>query len=304
MIVAITGANGFIGQHLVRRFTDAGWTVRPVVRRDFASGAIDTLLAGADAVVHAAGATRAPTARALRESNVALTERVASAVKAGGVRKLIFVSSQAAAGPAASLDEPLADDMACAPVEAYGRSKVDAESVVAASGIPAVVVRPSAVYGPGDRDFLALFWLAKRGVAIHPGNREHWISIVHVDDLADVVLHAASADRTGTYFVANDRPAQWSELFQLGAECAGVELHMDANLPKIVASAGALVGDLAAKLTGHASLMTSGKAALSRERFWVCSNARAKRELAFHPRVSLRSGMQATYDWYVSRGWL
>ena len=83
MIAAITGANGFIGRHLVRRFDEAGWETRPVVRRDLDSDGVERLFAGADVVVHAAGATRAPTHTQLRASNIGLTRRVIEAARRG-----------------------------------------------------------------------------------------------------------------------------------------------------------------------------------------------------------------------------
>ena len=102
MIAAVTGANGFIGQHLVRRFSGAGWEARAVVRRDFdiESGELARRFDGADVVVHAAGATRTPTEAGLRDSNVRLTARVIEAAQRAGVGRLVFISSQAAAGPA------------------------------------------------------------------------------------------------------------------------------------------------------------------------------------------------------------
>ena len=125
MIAAITGANGFIGQHLVRRFAEAGWQVRPVVRRDYESGAMSGLLAGADVVVHAAGATRAPTRDQLRASIVELTAMTLDAARAANVGRFIYISSQAAAGPAPSRDDPVTE--ARSPCRSpYGRAKLEA----------------------------------------------------------------------------------------------------------------------------------------------------------------------------------
>src|SRR5205085_3258016 len=109
MIVAITGANGFIGRHLCRRFAHAGWEVRPVVRADSAS-AEAAKFRGADVVVHAAGATRAPTTAQLVASNVDLTKRVVEEAGRSGAKRLVFISSQAAAGPAGSREAPGCED--------------------------------------------------------------------------------------------------------------------------------------------------------------------------------------------------
>jgi len=307
MIVAITGANGFIGQHLERRFVEGGATVRPLMRRDLHSERLDQLFDEADVIVHAAGATRAPTRAILRESNVALTRRVLAAAQRANVGRFVFVSSQAAAGPASFRDIPVTEEMSPSPIEAYGRSKLDAETLIRESGYASwTIVRPAAVYGPGDRDFLALFRLARFGVAVHPGNREQWVSIVHVREAVDGIIRVASDTQTngGTFFLANDEPVQWSDLFRLAAASHGKALSVDIEVPTWLTGVAALFGDLAAKLSGKAGLLTSEKVALSKPNFWICSNERAKRELGFAPRISLEEGFAETREWYRANGWL
>jgi nucleoside-diphosphate-sugar epimerase len=197
--------------------------------------------------------------------------------------------------------------MRALPVEEYGQSKLDAEAVVrAASKIETVIVRPAAVYGPGDRDFLAMFQLAQRGVAIHAANRDHWLSIIHVQDVCDAVFLCATSPISGgqTYFLANRDPVQWADLFRISAECAERTLRLDVNVPEPVVRMGAAIGDLAATVTGRASLLTSGKVALSRPEFWVCSSEKARRDLSFSARVEPSRGFAETYAWYRSNKWL
>jgi nucleoside-diphosphate-sugar epimerase len=307
MIAVVTGANGFIGRHVCLRLTSEGWTVRAAVRRDLQPDSIANLVTDADLVIHAAGATRAPTDRELTAWNVELTRCVASAASRARVKRFVFISSQAAAGPATSKDAATTEASPLTPIEAYGRSKRDAEIVVREMGdLPHVIVRPAAVYGPWDRDFLALFRLAQHGVAVHPGNRSQWISLLHVDDAVDGIVRASGAGTPTdtTYFLANDAPAQWSELFTLAADVAGRHLRVDVDLPRALVSAGAAIGDLVAKLSGKAGLLTSEKAALSAPRFWICSSAKARDELGFNPRLSLRDGFAETFAWYRSNGWL
>jgi nucleoside-diphosphate-sugar epimerase len=307
MVIAVTGANGFIGQHVVRRFQTAGHDVRPIVRQDFELGRLKQCVTGADVVVHAAGATRAPSVAALRESNVVLATCVAEAARAASVGRIVFVSSLAAAGPAASLGNPVTGNTPPAPVEAYGQSKLDGESLLMnASGVPAVIVRPAAVYGPGDRDFLALFRLARRGLAVHPGNRDHWLSIIHVSDLAEGILRCASAPEAigRIYCLANDEPVRWADLFRVAAGCAGRTVRLDLEIPAPVVRAGAVLGDIAARVTRRAGLLTSRKVALSAPRYWVCSTEQATRELDFTARTELQQGFCDTYRWYLDHGWL
>lgn len=307
MIAAITGANGFIGRHICQRFATEGWSVRQIVRRDIEDGRLSELIADADVVVHAAGATRAPSRAMLRDSNVELTRRVVQMAGTSGARRIIFISSQAAAGPARSPEEGVTEESEPSPIEAYGRSKLDAETVVrlAASGLEYIIIRPASVYGPGDRDFLAMFKLARLGLAVHPGNRQQLISIVHVSDLVDAITSATTTTAVNrTFFVSNDQPVRWRDLFRLAAECAGRTIVADVNLPRPLVVAGAAVGDVVASLRRRAGLLTSEKAMLAKPQYWVCSNERAKRELGFAPRIPLEAGLRDTYEWYVSNGWL
>ena len=175
----------------------------------------------------------------------------------------------------------------------------------APDGLEHVIIRPASVYGPGDRDFLAMFRLARFGLAIHAGNRDQLISIVHVRDLVDAIARAATTPATNrTFFVANDEPVRWRELFRRAAECAGRTIVADVNLPRPLVTAGANVGDIVAKIRRRAGLLTSEKAVLAKPPYWICSNARAKRELGFASRIDLEAGLRETYDWYVANGWL
>src|SRR5262249_35676705 len=271
MLVAITGANGVMGRNLTRHFEREGWTVQSIVRRDFERDLFDRKVFKADVVVHAAGATRAPTRGQLVASNVILTARVMDAARPGKGGRVGFLSFEAAAGPSHSADRPVSEDPDPAPVEAYGRTKLHAEQLVReATDVPSVILRPAAVYGPYDRDFIAMFRLARRGVAMHPANRDQWISILHVDDLARSVLVASTRREAigGTFFVANDRPTQWRDLFQQVALVTGRRIRTDIEVPAWLVRAGAFAGDAVARVTGRAGLLTSGKVALTQPPYW------------------------------------
>ena len=306
MIVAITGANGFIGQHLVRRFGERGWEVRAVVRADFVVGRIDELFRSADVVVHAAGATRASSVARLRESNVDLTRGVMEGARGAEIRRVVFVSSLAAIGPAVSRDQPVSETTPASPFESYGQSKLDAEAVVRAAGVPFTIVRPAAVYGPGDTDFLELFRLARRGLALHPANRRQWVSLIHVTDLANAIVRMAETDEAvgRVYCLGNRVPVQWAELFPVAAACAGTRVLMDVELPGWIVDVGARLGDVVATATGKASLWTTGKTKLAKPTAWVCSSELAHRELGLGPEIPIERGFCETYRWYIEHGWL
>lgn len=328
MLAVVTGANGFIGQHLSARLLEQGWTVRPLARPSSRPSQVSILksevsilpvtysdplalskaVEAADVVFHCAGATRAPTPRELFRANVDLTRGVLSACETSGVKRFVLVSSQAAAGPARSATQPVTEDDISAPMESYGTSKRDAELAVKEEGrrLPYTIVRPAAVYGPADRDFLQMFRSASMGLAVHGVDRKNLISIVYVRDLVDGMIVAATKDVAigRTYFLANDDPVSWGELFTLAAQVGGKRITLELGVPKVLADVAGEVGDVFGKLTGHTPLMSSEKIALGRPPFWICSNARAKKELGFAPKTELRTGLSETYDWYRENRWL
>jgi nucleoside-diphosphate-sugar epimerase len=308
MIAVVTGGSGFIGQHLIRRLLRSGHEVRCLIRASGGAVHADArryvvrfndpgslmnceALDRADVVFHLAGATKAVRQEDFSAANVVPTRNLVAAIAARRLyTRFVFVSSQAAAGPAAARHLAVDEDDIPRPIEAYGRSKLEAERVVERYGerVATTIVRPCSVFGPGDRDFLSLFRLAKRGLILYPGVAEHWLSILYVDDLVDGLLAAATSAEAiaRKYFLASGRRAR----------------HLD--LPSPLISAAAVAGEWFGRLTGTAPLANRSKAALSRPRYWVCSASRARRELAFAPTHSLPEAVRETYYWYRENGWL
>ncbi|WP_336959399.1 NAD-dependent epimerase/dehydratase family protein [Sphingobium aquiterrae] len=183
--LAITGATGFVGAATLDRALKAGFSVNALTRGKqpsrrgvtWVAGALDDqasldrLVRTADAVLHIAGVINAPDRAGFEEGNALGTMRVVDAARKAGVRRFVHVSSLAAREPALS---------------AYGWSKELAERYVKASALDWTIVRPPAVYGPGDREMLELFRMAKRGFMLLPPAGK--LSIIEVGDLADLLL--------------------------------------------------------------------------------------------------------------------
>ncbi|MFL6721387.1 MAG: NAD-dependent epimerase/dehydratase family protein, partial [Sphingomonas sp.] len=156
MRLAITGGTGFVGSHLLDAALAAGHQIQALTRReqpprdnlawmvgDLSSrDALHLLVDGADAIIHVAGTITAPTAAAFEKGNVTGTLAMLAAATAGGIHRFVHVSSLAAREPKLSL---------------YGASKAKAEELVHSSGLDWAIVRPPAVYGPGDKETLELF---------------------------------------------------------------------------------------------------------------------------------------------------
>ena len=328
MIAVVSGSSGFIGSHLVDALLARGATVRALVREGEPTAAVDPRVErsvvdlldsrslreaaaweGATHVFHLAGVTKRRTLAQFRDGNVVPTANVlAAAVARGGATppRVVVVSSQAAAGPAAAADRPVREDDPPRPIEAYGQSKLEAEHAARLheGSLPITIVRPAAVYGPRDGDFLRVFRLATRAVALHAVSRDHAFSIVHVADTVDALLLAAEAPAAvgRTYFVANESPITWRELYAEIARAADVTPTRDIQIPlRLIALAG-LAGDAVGALTGWHSLANRHKTRLARPRWWLCDATRARDELGWRPRMPLQQGIRETYLWYLQAG--
>jgi len=328
MIVVVTGSTGFIGRHLVDALLARGDEVRALVRpetpRDHRDPRIGHWQAdllddrsvrespvwdGVSQVFHLAGVTKARTLDQFRAGNVIPTANVLSALAARGGKppRIVLVSSQAAAGPATSAEAPVRESDPPQPIEAYGRSKLQAEQATMRyrNVLPITVVRPSSVYGPGDRDFLNVFRQERHRVAIRAVPRDHALSIVYVTDLVRAMLMAAEQTVAvgRTYFVADEQPITWGELYDAIDEVMG-RSPLGVPVPSLVRDLAAHGGDLVSAITGRATIVNRNKALLARPRWWVCDSSLARQELGWSSEIPLLDGLRETYNWYVEARWL
>jgi nucleoside-diphosphate-sugar epimerase len=259
-------------------------------------------------VFHLAGVTRAVREREFDAGNLAPTANLLASLAARRARpRFVFASSQAAAGPASAVERPVTEADEPRPVEPYGRSKLAAEFLIAsyADRLPATILRPAAVFGPYDRDFLALFRMAERGTILYPGIASQWVSVVHVDQVVTGMLAAASAPQAvgRTYFLAAYAPLTWRAIGDAVASAAQRRVrHVD--IPAGLIGVAAAAGEWWGRLTGTVPLATRSKAALAGPRYWVCSGERAAGELGVCATRSLPEAIAETYYWYRQRNWL
>jgi nucleoside-diphosphate-sugar epimerase len=210
-LIALTGATGFIGRHLLRELPKRGYRFRVLLRRpvdvelDCASAVIGDLarpqnlsaaLAGVDAVVHSAGVS--PGVSGLPDAdhrilNAEATHNLARAAQAARVKRFVFLSSiRAQSGPAA--EEVLTEARPAAPTDAYGKSKLEAEQGLAALDFDWVALRPVLVYGKGmEGNFAALVRLAHSPYPLPLGGLKARRSLLSIDNLVDAVAAVLAA---------------------------------------------------------------------------------------------------------------
>jgi nucleoside-diphosphate-sugar epimerase len=251
--------------------------------------ALGELVAGADAVVHAAGAIRARSRADFHATNAVATARLGRLAAAAGPRRFVYVSSLAAREPRLS---------------AYAASKRAGEEALAGLSLATLALRPPVVYGPWDEATLVLFRLARAGLALRPGRRDARLAFVHVEDLARAVVAALPTELTGTFAIDDGHPGGygWDEALAHLARAVGVPLRV-VSLPAAVALPVAGIAAAASRVVGRAPLVTWGKAREAFHPDWTCENDRL-RLADWSPRHGLAEGFAAAAGWYRAEGLL
>lgn len=300
MTIAVTGGTGFVGAHLLRMASEQGYGIRALTRRPVASadgitwieGALDrpeslrSLAEGADAVVHIAGLINGSRAE-FEAVNAGGTASMIEATRSAGVRRFIHISTLAAREPDLSN---------------YGWSKCEAERIVKASELDWTIVRPPAVFGPGDRETLELFKMAKRGlVALPPRGR---FSVIHVEDLCRLILALLAAPENigSTYEPDDGREGGWDNR------------HFARTLGRLFGRRATTIAMPRLVLAGAARLdrlFRRGGAKLTPDRVsyfchpdWVARAERRPPAALWQPEVRTATGLKATAEWYRQHGWL
>ncbi len=249
--------------------------------------ALQRLVTESDAVIHIAGVISASDKAGFDHGNVEGTLAMLAAATAGGVQRFIHVSSLAAREPKLSM---------------YGASKARAEELVRSSGLEWAMVRPPAVYGPGDKETLELFRMAKLGLMLMPP-RGH-LSLIHVDDLARLLLALADRNAPSNIMIEADdgQPGGWSH--RQFARALGRAVGTN---PAIVSTPGIFIR-LAARadqmFRGPKAKLTIDRAAYFSHRNWVVDPRLGAPPDLWKPGIPTNQGLKETADWYRTKGWL
>jgi nucleoside-diphosphate-sugar epimerase len=324
--VLVTGASGFLGYHIILSALENGLEVYAAIRKNsnidhLKELPVRYLFLNYDEedeitlqlvenkiayIIHAAGVTKAIRQEIYDKVNATYSTNLARAAKgSGGVfKKMVFISSLAAVGPLEDYHAKILEVTTPKPVTAYGRSKLKAEIGLASIEVPVIVLRPTAIYGPRDKDIFILLKTINQGLDPYMGNFEQQLSFVHARDVADVAVKSLFIrEANGIYNITDGNSYtryRFSDITKAILNRKALRFH----LPMPIIKALAFVLE-----TGNGWLKKP--AVLNREKLnelaaknWNCDIGKAKKELGFTPKFDLQSGLEDSIKWYTANKWL
>ncbi len=326
MKALVTGGTGFIGSHLVEALLQRGAEVRCLVRKssdltwlkslpvDYVYGdctdkaSLPGAVRDVDQVFHLAGVTKASSEQTYFEVNAYGTQNLVHACLEGHPRpgRLIYLSSQAAAGPSRNgckrteLDE-------CEPVSPYGRSKRMGEELALAHAdeLPLVILRPPVVYGPRERDIYVYLRLLAKKIQPFLAGQEQRFNLCYVGDVIQALMLASDLEspKGEIFFLSDGTDYLLKEIGDVFAQALNVS-PFSIPLPRWALYGVATFSEFLSKFSRTPPFISRGKVDEMVQRNWVCDITRATTTLCFEPRVRLPEGAKLTVDWYRKANWL
>jgi UDP-glucose 4-epimerase len=323
--VLITGASGFLGYHIITAAVEKGYDVYAAIRKtsnvkhlqhlsvnyvelDYNNAAeLEKLFEEKefDYIIHAAGTTKANSEAEYDLVNNIYTLNLArAAAKNKKVKRFVFISSLASIGPSIKADTAITENTTRNPVTAYGKSKLNAENNLKLVDIATTVFRPTAIYGPREKDIFIVTKTLNKGIDVYIGNTNQQLSFVYGADMGEVAVKALSQTGASTDYNITDGKSYsryaYADIVKGLLNKKAVRLHLP--LPFIRA---------ALYLVEKINKAMNKVPAVSREKLgeltainWVCDISKAKRELDFEPKFDLEKGLQESIEWYKKNKWL
>lgn len=262
-----------------------------------------------DYIIHIAGLTKAVNKTDFESVNYTQVKNFVEALTETDSipESFIFMSTLGALGVGDELDyTPISNNCTPNPNTAYGKSKLKAENFLKSiPHFPYVILRPTGVYGPRDKDYLILMKTVKKGLSVGAGFRKQLLSFIYIDDLVNIVFSCIKAGvRRKEYLVSDGdsyTDAQFNAIVQQALHRKRV---VRLKAPLFIVKPAALISEKCAALLGKATTFNTDKYKIMKQRNWACDIAPLRNDIDFKPSFRLKEGVEKTVAWYKENGWL
>jgi nucleoside-diphosphate-sugar epimerase len=325
-IAVVTGANGFVGSHLVDLLLSKNFKVRCIIRKTsnirwlleknveiFDCGLLDKnglreVFMNADYIFHVAGVVKSKKPEGYFNGNVEITRNlldVALEFK-NFIKKILIVSSQTATGPTLN-GNPVDEETLCHPITTYGRSKLAEEELAKTymKKLPITICRAPAVFGERDTEILIYFKTFNSGLITKIGFDKKQLSIIHAIDLVNGFYLAAVSEKSAgqIYFISSEKYYTWDDIADITSKVLNKK-PLTIKIPHWIVFFIASIAQFFAMFSKKPATLNIEKARDITQKEWTCDTRKAIRDLGYHQNISLEEGIKRTCDWYKEMKWI
>ena len=325
----ITGASGFIGGFLVEEALCRNYEVYAAIRKtsdtqylvdskikfielDFSNiDSLNEIISAApffDFVIHNAGITKAKKKNDYFTTNCQYTKNIVNALISQQriPEKFIYMSSLSAYGPGNPLSlHPIKSADKANPVTSYGKSKLEAETYLSSlPNFPYILIRPTVVYGPREKDLLTIFKLINNNIELFVGSKKQYLTFVYVKDLVQAVFQVMESTVVNKGYFVSDGNIYDSKMLgnfikdKLGKKTISIHLH------KQLVKSIAIIIECTKYFTNKQSILNLDKVKELESINWMCDIEPLVNEINYIPSYNLSKGVNETIDWYKETKWL
>ncbi len=325
-IAVVTGANGFVGSHLVDNLLSKGLKVRCLVRKSsnlrwldgknveiFNSGLSDKdglrkAFKDANYIFHVAGVVKSKTAEGYFKGNVDTTRKLLEVAleSKSSIKRFLVVSSQTVSGPSTE-GKPVNEEAECNPITTYGRSKLEEEKLALSykDKLPITICRAPAVYGERDTEIFIYFQTFNKGLTTTIGFNKKELSLIHVVDLVEGFYLAAMSEKAvgQIYFIGSEKFYTWQEINSITSKVLNKK-PIIIKVPHFLVYTIASVAQFFAMFSSKPATLNIEKAKDITQQYWTCDTSKAIRDLGYKQKISIEDGIKRTCDWYKEMKWI
>jgi nucleoside-diphosphate-sugar epimerase len=325
-IAVITGANGFVGSHLVDLLLEKNFKVRCITRKSsnlrwlngknieihncglFDKEGLKKAFKDAEYIFHVAGVVKSKKPEGYFKGNVDTTKFLLQTALEfrENIKRFLIVSSFTATGPSQP-GKHVTEETECHPITTYGRSKLEEEKTAESfmDKLPITICRAPAVYGERDTEILIFFKTFKKGLMTTIGFNRKEISLIHVSDLVNGLYLAAINTKSinEIYFISSENYYTWEEVGDVTSKIMK-KRPLKVKVPHFMVFTIAAVAQFFALFSSKPATLNIEKARDITQTSWTCDTSKAVRDLGYHQKISLEEGIRRTVEWYEKMKWL